>query len=171
MQSSPCVSLNSRSESEHTPSEEQNHIPIPRDPAPETNGESNTTQTHISSSSPSATRHQMNGDAGAPDPRAPPSGVIGGSSSRPPQEHDGRGPGGPHRPQQPNGWGNYGPPASPAYPHAQQGAQRQENAMLRRSIAAHSAPERLAQRKSSMTQLQQWVNQRRGLANQEDLRR
>ncbi|XP_063071455.1 pleckstrin homology domain-containing family A member 6 isoform X2 [Engraulis encrasicolus] len=200
----------SRSESEHTPSEDLNHTPLPKEPLPETNGESHDTtptptptQTHVPSSPPTAPRHQMNGDAGgaldprALDPRAPPNGGVGNHSSRPIQEHDGGGggrPGGhppphPHRgPQQPNGWGHYGPPASPAYPQSQQGQQQealqqqqqqqqrgggqQENVMMRRSIAGapRPNPERMAQRKSSMTQLQQWVNQRRGMAHQEDMR-
>lgn len=41
--------------------------------------------------------------------------------------------------------------------------------MLRRGFAPRTAPERVAQRKSSMAQLQQWVNQRRGMASQEDI--
>ncbi|KAG7281587.1 hypothetical protein CRUP_010062 [Coryphaenoides rupestris] len=39
--------------------------------------------------------------------------------------------------------------------------EQQENAVLRRGFVPRSDPERLAQRKSSMTQLQRWVNQRR----------
>ncbi|XP_041946874.1 pleckstrin homology domain-containing family A member 6 isoform X3 [Alosa sapidissima] len=145
----------SRSDSELTPSEEQNYIQSPREPVPETNGQAVATQRL--SPSPAGARHQMNGGHNA-DPtaeaRAPP--------NRPP-----------HRPQQPNGWGNYGTPGSPAYPpqaQQQQEGQRPESVVLRRSIAPRSAPEKMAQRKSSMTQLQQWVNQRRGMATQEDLR-
>lgn len=41
--------------------------------------------------------------------------------------------------------------------------------MLRRGFVPRTAPERVAQRKSSMAQLQQWVNQRRGMASQEDI--
>nr|XP_029138571.1 pleckstrin homology domain-containing family A member 6 isoform X6 [Labrus bergylta] len=46
---------------------------------------------------------------------------------------------------------------------------QQENVVLRRGFVPRTAPERVAQRKSSMAQLQQWVNQRRGVASQEDL--
>ncbi|KAM8757780.1 pleckstrin homology domain-containing family A member 6 isoform 4-T5 [Acanthopagrus schlegelii] len=46
---------------------------------------------------------------------------------------------------------------------------QQENVVLRRGFVPRTAPERVAQRKSSMAQLQQWVNQRRGMASQEDL--
>ncbi|XP_076124899.1 pleckstrin homology domain-containing family A member 6 isoform X2 [Alosa pseudoharengus] len=155
----------SRSDSELTPSEEQNYIQSPREPVPETNGQAVAIQRL--SPSPAGARHQMNGGHNA-DPtaeaRAPP--------NRPP-EHDVRA-AGPHRPQQPNGWGNYGTPGSPAYPpqaqQQHQEGQRPESVVLRRSIAPRSAPEKMAQRKSSMTQLQQWVNQRRGMATQEDLR-
>lgn len=48
---------------------------------------------------------------------------------------------------------------------------QQENVVLRRGFVPRTAPERVAQRKSSMAQLQQWVNQRRGMASQEDLHR
>uniref|UniRef100_A0A669ECI2 Pleckstrin homology domain containing A6 n=1 Tax=Oreochromis niloticus TaxID=8128 RepID=A0A669ECI2_ORENI len=47
----------------------------------------------------------------------------------------------------------------------------QENVVLRRGFVPRTAPERLAQRKCSMAQLQQWVNQRRGMASQEDINR
>uniref|UniRef100_A0A3Q3NFC8 Pleckstrin homology domain containing, family A member 6 n=1 Tax=Mastacembelus armatus TaxID=205130 RepID=A0A3Q3NFC8_9TELE len=97
----------------------------------------------------------------------------------------------------PNGWGNYGPPTPNTIPnnsnnkppssknqsghHANQGhpeggvsplydpRDQQENVVLRRGFVPRTAPERVAQRKSSMAQLQQWVNQRRGMASQEDI--
>ncbi|XP_038868992.1 pleckstrin homology domain-containing family A member 6 isoform X2 [Salvelinus namaycush] len=95
------------------------------------------------------------------------------------------GPGGaPHH--QPNGWGPYGPPnhgngppqgngRPPLVPP--EGGMREgrevrdqpENVVLRRGFVPRTNPERQAQRKSSMTQLQQWVNQRRVIAVQEDL--
>uniref|UniRef100_A0A8D3CQ62 PH domain-containing protein n=1 Tax=Scophthalmus maximus TaxID=52904 RepID=A0A8D3CQ62_SCOMX len=53
----------------------------------------------------------------------------------------------------PNGGGTYGP----------------QNLVLRRGFVPRTVPERVAQRKSSMAQLQQWVNQRRGMASQEDI--
>uniref|UniRef100_I3JAF5 Pleckstrin homology domain containing A6 n=1 Tax=Oreochromis niloticus TaxID=8128 RepID=I3JAF5_ORENI len=49
--------------------------------------------------------------------------------------------------------------------------EQQENVVLRRGFVPRTAPERLAQRKCSMAQLQQWVNQRRGMASQEDINR
>lgn len=49
--------------------------------------------------------------------------------------------------------------------------EQQDNVVLRRGFVPRTAPEKVAQRKSSMAQLQQWVNQRRGMASQEDLNR
>uniref|UniRef100_A0A4W6E9Z5 Pleckstrin homology domain containing, family A member 6 n=1 Tax=Lates calcarifer TaxID=8187 RepID=A0A4W6E9Z5_LATCA len=66
----------------------------------------------------------------------------------------------PHLNHHPNGWGNYGPSNT---------MEQQENVVLRRGFVPRTAPERVAQRKSSMAQLQQWVNQRRGMASQEDI--
>lgn len=95
------------------------------------------------------------------------------------------GPGGaPHH--QPNGWGPYGPPNHGNGPPQGNGRPPQappvggmregrevreqpENVVLRRGFVPRTNPERQAQRKSSMTQLQQWVNQRRVIAVQEDL--
>ncbi|XP_070815542.1 pleckstrin homology domain-containing family A member 6 isoform X2 [Chaetodon trifascialis] len=48
-------------------------------------------------------------------------------------------------------------------------SEQQENVVLRRGFVPRTAPERVAQRKSSMAQLQQWVNLRRGMASQEDI--
>uniref|UniRef100_A0A3B1KEQ6 Pleckstrin homology domain containing A6 n=1 Tax=Astyanax mexicanus TaxID=7994 RepID=A0A3B1KEQ6_ASTMX len=80
-------------------------------------------------------------------------------------------------PHHPNGWGSYGPPNGPVYSSQDRikevrevQPEPQENVVLRRGFVPRTAPERLAQRKSSMTQLQQWVNQRRGMNAQEDLR-
>uniref|UniRef100_A0A673A9S1 Pleckstrin homology domain containing, family A member 6 n=1 Tax=Sphaeramia orbicularis TaxID=375764 RepID=A0A673A9S1_9TELE len=68
-----------------------------------------------------------------------------------------------HSNHHPNGWDHYGvgPPSDPR--------EQLENVVLRRGFVPRTAPERVAQRKSSMAQLQQWVNQRRGMASQEDL--
>uniref|UniRef100_A0A8C7KKS7 Pleckstrin homology domain containing A6 n=1 Tax=Oncorhynchus kisutch TaxID=8019 RepID=A0A8C7KKS7_ONCKI len=95
------------------------------------------------------------------------------------------GPGGaPHH--QPNGWGTYGPPnhgngppqgngrppQAPPEGRMREGREvreQPENVVLRRGFVPRTNPERQAQRKSSMTQLQQWVNQRRVIAVQEDL--
>ncbi|XP_037831065.1 pleckstrin homology domain-containing family A member 6 isoform X3 [Kryptolebias marmoratus] len=93
----------------------------------------------------------------------------------------------------PNNWGNRKPPISKTQNtsskpvssrsghHAFQGhleegvgpthepKMQQENVVLRRGFVPRTTPERKAQRKSSMAQLQQWVNQRRGMSSQEDL--
>uniref|UniRef100_A0A3P9K508 Pleckstrin homology domain containing, family A member 6 n=1 Tax=Oryzias latipes TaxID=8090 RepID=A0A3P9K508_ORYLA len=46
---------------------------------------------------------------------------------------------------------------------------QQENVVLRRGFLTRAIPEREAQRKSSMAQLQQWVNQRRSGTSQDDV--
>lgn len=48
---------------------------------------------------------------------------------------------------------------------------QQENVVLRRVFLTRAIPEREAQRKSSMAQLQQWVNQRRSGTSQDDVSR
>lgn len=78
-------------------------------------------------------------------------------------------------PHHPNGWGNYGPPNGSRY-QSQENVRdmrepHEENVVMRRGFVPRTAPERLAQRKSSMTQLQQWVNQRRAMVPQDDGRR
>ncbi|XP_032368366.1 pleckstrin homology domain-containing family A member 6 isoform X12 [Etheostoma spectabile] len=113
-------------------------------------------------------------------------------------EDEGGGPGpdhAPHPSQHPNGWSNHGTrnaaphnsnsqaPLSRSHSgrrtpqgHLEGGVglmrdprEQQENVVLRRGFVPRTAPERVAQRKSSMAQLQHWVNQRRGMASQEDL--
>ncbi|XP_023564003.1 pleckstrin homology domain-containing family A member 6 isoform X7 [Octodon degus] len=76
-------------------------------------------------------------------------------------------PGGGEQPAQPNGWPYSSPsrPGSTAFP-----PQDGENAGHRRSFPPRSNPDKIAQRKSSMNQLQQWVNLRRGVPPPEDLR-
>ncbi|XP_035202830.1 LOW QUALITY PROTEIN: pleckstrin homology domain-containing family A member 6 [Oxyura jamaicensis] len=71
------------------------------------------------------------------------------------------------RPTQPNGWPYSSPsrPGSTAYPPPDG-----ESAAHRRSFPPRTNPEKIAQRKSSMTQLQQWVNLRRGNVPPEELR-
>uniref|UniRef100_A0A673JWM4 Pleckstrin homology domain-containing family A member 6-like n=1 Tax=Sinocyclocheilus rhinocerous TaxID=307959 RepID=A0A673JWM4_9TELE len=70
-------------------------------------------------------------------------------------------------PHHPNGWGSYGPPNGSRYQSQENVRDMQElheeNIMMRRGFVPRTVPERLAQRKSSMTQLQQWVNQRRSM--------
>ncbi|XP_067387952.1 pleckstrin homology domain-containing family A member 6 isoform X3 [Emydura macquarii macquarii] len=76
-------------------------------------------------------------------------------------------PAGVDRSKQPNGWQYSSPsrPGSTAYP-----PQDGENVVHRRGFVPRTNPEKIAQRKSSMTQLQQWVNLRRGAAPPEELR-
>ncbi|NWH28239.1 PKHA6 protein, partial [Grus americana] len=71
------------------------------------------------------------------------------------------------RPPQPNGWPYSSPsrPGSTAYPPPDG-----ESVAHRRGFAPRTNPEKIAQRKSSMTQLQQWVNSRRGTMPPEELR-
>uniref|UniRef100_A0A663MC46 Pleckstrin homology domain containing A6 n=1 Tax=Athene cunicularia TaxID=194338 RepID=A0A663MC46_ATHCN len=71
------------------------------------------------------------------------------------------------RPPQPNGWPYSSPsrPGSTAYPPPDG-----ESVAQRRGFAPRTNPEKIAQRKSSMTQLQQWVNSRRGAVPPEELR-
>ncbi|NXL43289.1 PKHA6 protein, partial [Podilymbus podiceps] len=71
------------------------------------------------------------------------------------------------RPPQPNGWPYSSPsrPGSTAYPPPDG-----ESVAHRRGFAPRTNPEKIAQRKSSMTQLQQWVNSRRGTVPPEELR-
>ncbi|XP_051494813.1 pleckstrin homology domain-containing family A member 6 isoform X3 [Apus apus] len=76
-------------------------------------------------------------------------------------------PGSTERPPQPNGWPCSSPsrPGSTACPPPDG-----EGLAQRRSFAPRTHPEKIAQRKSSMTQLQQWVNSRRGAVPPEELR-
>uniref|UniRef100_K7FFX7 Pleckstrin homology domain containing A6 n=1 Tax=Pelodiscus sinensis TaxID=13735 RepID=K7FFX7_PELSI len=71
------------------------------------------------------------------------------------------------RSTQPNGWQYSSPsrPGSTAYP-----PQDGEHTVHRRGFVPRTNPEKIAQRKSSMTQLQQWVNLRRGAAPPEEPR-
>ncbi|XP_043424382.1 pleckstrin homology domain-containing family A member 6 isoform X6 [Prionailurus viverrinus] len=76
-------------------------------------------------------------------------------------------PGGGDRPAQPNGWQYSSPsrPGSTAFPPPDS-----ESGGHQRNFPPRANPDKIAQRKSSMNQLQQWVNLRRGVAPPEDLR-
>ncbi|XP_049626562.1 pleckstrin homology domain-containing family A member 6 isoform X3 [Suncus etruscus] len=76
-------------------------------------------------------------------------------------------PGGGERQAQPNGWQYSSPsrPGSTAFP-----PQDSEGGGHRQSFPPRTNPDKIAQRKSSMNQLQQWVNLRRGMPPPEDLR-
>ncbi|NWR25843.1 PKHA6 protein, partial [Emberiza fucata] len=106
------------------------------------------------------------------DPLAKANGLVG---QEPPSElgspypEGPRGPASAERPAQPNGWPYPSPsrPGSTAFPPA---AGDGDGGAQRRGVAPRSHPEKVAQRKSSMTQLQQWVNSRRATAPAEELR-
>ncbi|XP_057625170.1 pleckstrin homology domain-containing family A member 6 isoform X2 [Chionomys nivalis] len=76
-------------------------------------------------------------------------------------------PGGGEQPSQPNGWQYNSPsrPGSTAFP-----PHDEDTGGNRRSFPPRTDPDKIAQRKSSMNQLQQWVNLRRGVPPPEDLR-
>ncbi|XP_036923077.1 pleckstrin homology domain-containing family A member 6 isoform X8 [Sturnira hondurensis] len=76
-------------------------------------------------------------------------------------------PGPRERPIQPNGWqySSPGRPGSTAFP-----PQDSESGGHQPSFTPHANPDKIAQRKSSMNQLQQWVNLRRGVLPPEELR-
>ncbi|NXH62477.1 PKHA6 protein, partial [Rhabdornis inornatus] len=80
-----------------------------------------------------------------------------------------RGPASAERPAQPNGWPYPSPsrPGSTAFPP---GGDGDIGVPQRRGVTPRSHPEKVAQRKSSMTQLQQWVNSRRATGPPEELR-
>ncbi|NXF26223.1 PKHA6 protein, partial [Rhodinocichla rosea] len=109
---------------------------------------------------------------GKKEPLAKANGLVG---QEPPSEPGSpypegpRGPASAERPAQPNGWPYPSPsrPGSTAFPPAGDG---DSGGAQRRGVTLRSHPEKVAQRKSSMTQLQQWVNSRRATAPTEELR-
>uniref|UniRef100_A0A452HWW3 PH domain-containing protein n=1 Tax=Gopherus agassizii TaxID=38772 RepID=A0A452HWW3_9SAUR len=95
---------------------------------------------------------EMPSEPGSPYPEAP------------------RFPAGIERSTQPNGW-QYSSPSCPGRPgNTACSPQDGESVMHRQGFVPRTNPEKIAQRKSSMTQLQQWVNLRRGAAPPEELR-
>ncbi|KAK2821347.1 hypothetical protein Q7C36_020690 [Tachysurus vachellii] len=150
-----------RKTSESISTEEQNHIPVTPAPEPKscTEDEDSRTEQH------EPEKRGVNGVERR---------VIPASTTPVSTDMDSRlGERGCLPPHHPNGWSNYGS----GYPsqenirelHEVQ-PEAQENMVLRRGFVPRTGPERMAQRKSSMTQLQQWVNQRRSMLPQEDLR-
>lgn len=110
---------------------------------------------------------------GKKDPLAKANGLAGQEAPSEPGSPYPEGPRGPasaERPAQPNGWPYPSPsrPGSTAFPPAGDG---DGGVPQRRGVTPRSHPEKVAQRKSSMTQLQQWVNSRRATAAPEELRR
>ncbi|XP_035243486.1 pleckstrin homology domain-containing family A member 6 isoform X5 [Anguilla anguilla] len=162
---------------ESTPPTGQNNGMVAKGAEPVSRGEADGQRTELPE-----VKHEVNG-VGAqetpPTPPTPPTSSGPGSDCR---DGDDRGGGDRDRDRdrdrggtpQPNGWANHSTPApgpAPAPPQEPREAKAGgENVVLRRGFVPRTQPERLAQRKSSMTQLQQWVNQRRGPGMQDDLR-
>ncbi|XP_053339589.1 pleckstrin homology domain-containing family A member 6 isoform X4 [Clarias gariepinus] len=156
------ISPPTRQTSDSTPTEEQNHVPVTQgtemNSCPEDEN-SRTDKQH------EPVKRGVNGVdrkeiSGSTTPMSTDMDSRQGERGCPPPHH-------------PNGWGNYGS----RYPSQENirevrevQPEPQENMVLRRGFVPRTGPERMAQRKSSMTQLQQWVNQRRGMMPQEDLR-
>ncbi|XP_069489209.1 pleckstrin homology domain-containing family A member 6 isoform X2 [Ambystoma mexicanum] len=94
-----------------------------------------------------ATPQEMPSEPGSPYPDAPRGSATG------------------DRPLQPNGWQFQSPsrPGSTAYPPLE------GDNLAHRRFVPRTNPEKMAQRQSSMTQLQQWVNLRRGAPPPEEL--
>uniref|UniRef100_A0A3P8WYE6 Pleckstrin homology domain containing A6 n=1 Tax=Cynoglossus semilaevis TaxID=244447 RepID=A0A3P8WYE6_CYNSE len=146
---------------------------------PSDSEKSSTAQTHSETENNLSTHSKTNGadSLETPTPSTPSSDLQGKNSERRRGEGGGKGedegggtaPGhGSHANHHPNGWGNHIP--SNNAPHISNNKrEQQENVVLRRGPGNRIVPEKVAQRKSSMFQLQQWVNERRGVASQEDI--
>lgn len=70
-----------------------------------------------------------------------------------------------------NNSGQYAPLGQPEKTVGPLPNPKDENVVLRRGFVPRTAPEKVAQRRSSMAQLQQWVNHRRGMVSQENINR
>ncbi|KAG9352794.1 hypothetical protein JZ751_017370 [Albula glossodonta] len=148
--------------------EDWNIIMVAKGPEPHSRGEGDGQRTE-----PREVKHEVNGvdtkETATPStPMGPGSDCRGGDRGE-----DGGGGGGGGRTPQPNGWANHSAPQPSGFQGQdppREAREPHENVVLRRGFVPRTQPERMAQRKSSMTQLQQWVNQRRGMNVQEDLR-
>ncbi|XP_058860587.1 pleckstrin homology domain-containing family A member 6-like isoform X1 [Acipenser ruthenus] len=151
-----------RNNSENIPPAVANMVIVAKGAEPRQRGEGDGRGAEIRESS----KQELNGMIPAeamtpPTPRSPMT-----------PELDGRGKErGERRQRQPNGLGGYGRHTSAFRPQAPRDPRdSREAVVLRRGFVPRTQPERQAQRKSSMTQLQQWVNQRRTAPPPEDLR-
>ncbi|XP_045154119.1 pleckstrin homology domain-containing family A member 6 [Echinops telfairi] len=150
--------------SKHHPQQPHNHLAKP-EPEAKTRGEGDgrgCEKTERRPERPDVKKEPLvkaNGIQAGPDPASEP-----GS----PYPDGPRIPGGGERAGQPNGWPYSSPsrPGSTAFP-PQESA---ESGGHRQSFPPRTNPDKIAQRKSSMSQLQQWVNLRRGVPQPEDLR-
>uniref|UniRef100_A0A8C6YX01 Pleckstrin homology domain containing A6 n=1 Tax=Nothoprocta perdicaria TaxID=30464 RepID=A0A8C6YX01_NOTPE len=100
------------------------------------------------------------------EPLAKANGVAGQEMPSEPGSPSAGAPGSAERPRQPNGW----PCSPPGRPGSSARADGEGSGAPRRGFAPRAHPDKAAQRKSSMTQLQQWVNLRRGNVPPEELR-
>ncbi|MBN3277189.1 PKHA6 protein, partial [Polyodon spathula] len=149
-------------DSENIPPAVDNMVIVAKGAEPRQRGEGDGRGAEIRESS----KRELNGAIPAeamtpPTPRSPMTAEL-----------DGRGKErGERRQRQPNGWGEHVPHTSAFRPQAPRDPRdSREAAVLRRGFVPRTQPERLAQRKSSMTKLQQWVNQRRIVPPPGDLR-
>ncbi|XP_075385349.1 pleckstrin homology domain-containing family A member 6 isoform X1 [Tenrec ecaudatus] len=150
--------------SKHHPQPPHNHLSKP-EPEPKTRGEGDgrgCEKTERRPERPEVKKEPLvkaNGVQAGPDPASEP-----GS----PYPDGPRIPGGGERAGQPNGWPYSSPsrPGSTAFPPQES----TESGGHRQSFPPRTNPDKIAQRKSSMSQLQQWVNLRRGVPQPEDLR-
>ncbi|RXM94636.1 Pleckstrin homology domain-containing family A member 6 [Acipenser ruthenus] len=151
-----------RNNSENIPPAVANMVIVAKGAEPRQRGEGDGRGAEIRESS----KQELNGMIPAeamtpPTPRSPMTPELDGRG----KERGGR------RQRQPNGLGGYGRHTSAFRPQAPRDPRdSREAVVLRRGFVPRTQPERQAQRKSSMTQLQQWVNQRRTAPPPEDLR-
>ncbi|KAJ8378359.1 hypothetical protein AAFF_G00243170 [Aldrovandia affinis] len=145
-----------RNNSENIPPAGQNNVMVTTGAEPHLRGEGAGQRTE-----PREVTHEVNG-VDAQETATPPTPLGSGSDCRGGDRGGERG-GCP----QPNGWANHSVPPQAQEPR--EAREPRENVVLRRGFVPRTQPERVAQRKSSMTQLQQWVNQRKGVGMQEDL--
>ncbi|XP_041091829.1 pleckstrin homology domain-containing family A member 6-like isoform X5 [Polyodon spathula] len=156
------IQLTQSNDSENIPPAVDNMVIVAKGAEPRQRGEGDGRGAEIRESS----KRELNGAIPAeamtpPTPRSPMTAEL-----------DGRGKErGERRQRQPNGWGEHVPHTSAFRPQAPRDPRdSREAAVLRRGFVPRTQPERLAQRKSSMTKLQQWVNQRRIVPPPGDLR-
>ncbi|XP_055364752.1 pleckstrin homology domain-containing family A member 6 isoform X4 [Betta splendens] len=140
-------------------------------------------QTHIKTHSELSTKTKMNGENSLEIPLPSTSCLEQETQMNNGRQFEGEGHGQNHDLiGHPNGWGSYG-----SIPHNSNGKSSvfRSNSGYRssqghiesnvvqlhdtRGFVPRTPPERVAQRKSSMAHLQQWVNQRRGMASHEDI--
>ncbi|KAJ8259544.1 hypothetical protein GJAV_G00170670 [Gymnothorax javanicus] len=159
-----------RSDSENIPPAVQNNGMVANGADPISRGEVDGQRP----TEPLEVKHEVNGVTVAPETPAPTPCPPTPSGSGPDcwdgdERGRDRGEGSRSETPLPNGLANHRRTPDPSQ-EPREGRDARENVVLRRGFVPRTQPERAAQRKSSMTQLQQWVAQRRGMGLQEDLR-